>query len=93
MYDDDVYSYRRLQLMGEVEYSLTQRSFHVTLLRGLSRVDLDKACVELHRTLSRAEALEAEKVLLNEVSSWGGTKAGPPTGCLEDLRCLLLYTW
>lgn len=52
----------RLQFMGEVEYSLSQRSFHVTLLRGLSATELEEVCQRLHRTLSRAEALEAEKV-------------------------------
>lgn len=48
--------------MGEVEYSLSQRSFHVTLLRGLPATELEEVCQRLHRTLSRAEALEAEKV-------------------------------
>lgn len=48
--------------MGEVEYSLSQRSFHVTLLKGLSATELEEVCQRLHRTLSRAEALEAEKV-------------------------------
>lgn len=52
----------RLQFMGEVEYSLSQRSFHITLLKGVSRAELEEACVKLHRTLARAEALEAEKV-------------------------------
>lgn len=54
----------RLQFMGEVEYSLSRRSFHVTLLRGLSPAELDKACVDLHRTLAMAESLEAEKVIM-----------------------------
>lgn len=52
----------RLQFMGEVEYSLSQRSFHVTLLRGVSAAQLEEVCQCLHRTLSRAEASEAEKV-------------------------------
>lgn len=49
--------------MGEVEYSLSQRSFHITLLKGVSTAELNEACVKLHRTLARAEALEAEKVI------------------------------
>ena len=49
--------------MGEVEYTLSRRSFHVTLLRELSSDELEKACVELHRNLAKAESLEAEKVM------------------------------
>lgn len=53
---------RRLQLAGEVEYSLTQRSFHVTLLKGLSPTELEDTCVKLHARLARAESSEAAKV-------------------------------
>ena len=58
----------RLQFMGEVEYSLSQRSFHITLLKGVSTTELEEACIELHKILARAEALEAEKVNWTEVN-------------------------
>lgn len=54
--------FNRLQLAGEIDYSLSQRSYHITLLRGLTAKGLAKVCVDLYRTLARAEASEAEKV-------------------------------
>lgn len=62
--------------MGEVEYSLSQRSFHVTLLRGLPATELEEVCQRLHRTLSRAEALEAEKVRNLHVCLYDESQAG-----------------
>lgn len=34
----------------------------MTLLKGLTNAELERSCVELHQTLAKAEALEADKV-------------------------------
>ncbi|CAM9502752.1 unnamed protein product, partial [Sphacelaria rigidula] len=53
---------RRLQLEGEVDYSLSQRSYHITLLKSLTARGLESICLDLYRTLAGAESSEARKV-------------------------------
>lgn len=45
-----------------MDYSLSQRSYHITLLKSLTARGLESICLDLYRTLAGAESSEARKV-------------------------------
>ncbi|CAM9302386.1 unnamed protein product [Discosporangium mesarthrocarpum] len=53
---------RRLQLNGEIEYTLSDRSFHVTILRIVGAPEVNEIAMGLHRQMAMAEASEVNKV-------------------------------